>query len=464
MFKLTTDQQIALGLLKDFVEDSIDRVFMLKGYAGTGKTSLILELIKYLKEKKRSYKLLASTGRAAKVLSNKAGDSAQTVHSYIYTYEYNILDNKKGTAKVTFTLKVCTDPFDTIYVIDEASLISDHKDGEQKLQFGTGKLLTDFLTFAGNRKVIFVGDPAQLPPINTLFSPALNLHYVSTTFKKPTKEAFLYEVVRYPKNTGIYQNALTLRKQIDNPAQVKFMTIHARQHQDITVVPLDSILVQNYVEKVKQKGFANAIMVAYTNAMCNALNDLARQRLFPGRNFIGEGDLAIVGTNNYLYNLENGQHIIVRSVSPKVEIRANLHFRDISFSLVNPNGISDIEQNAKIIEEYLYRPKPWLTSEEEYELMKDFFSRTNKEDREKIDVVIEKMRGDSYLNALRIRFGYAVTCHKAQGGEWENLFLILEKTLFAQTKDNKEFLLRWTYTAITRAQNHITMLDNICIK
>jgi len=464
MLKLTTDQEIAFGLLKEFVSDDIDRVFLLKGYAGTGKTSLVLELANFLKEKRIPYKLLASTGRAAKVLSLKTNEKAQTVHSYIYTYEYSEVDSKKNKAKVTFKLKGNVDPPSIIYIVDEASLISDHKSIDQSIEFGTGKLLSDFFSFTENRKVIFVGDPAQLPPINTLFSPAMNAEYISNTFKKPVKEAYLYQVMRYPKDSGIYNNAINLRKLIDNPKQVKYMTIYARQYNDIDVVPLDSELVERYLDKVREKGFSNAIMVAYTNSMCNMLNDRARKLMFPGRASIGPGDLAIVGTNNYLYELENGQHIHIHSVSPKVETMAGLHFRNISFSVVNPDGISDTVLNAKILEEYLYRPKPLITADEELNLLRNFYARTDKEITNDNEKLIRVMGLDPYLNALRIRFGYAITCHKAQGGEWEHIYLILEKILFAQAKDDKEFLLRWTYTALTRAQNHITLLDNICIK
>ncbi len=464
MISLTYDQQIALGLMKEFVHDEVDRVFMLKGYAGSGKTSLIVELIQYLKGKNIPYQLLASTGRAAKMLSLKTGSSAQTVHSFIYTFTYNVLNSQSKTAKVTFSIRDNPTSLNTLFIVDEASLISDHKSVAQSLEFGTGKLLSDFFKFLGHRKAIFVGDPAQLPPINTLFSPALNASYVEKEFRKPVKEAFLYEVIRYAKNSGIYFNAEHIRKQLENPKSVRYMTLFAKNFTDIEVVEFDSILVKQYVDGIRQNGIASSIMICYTNASCNILNQLARQQLFPDRTEMGEGDLVIVGSNNYLYKLDNGQQLYIRNVSDKVERRANLHFRNIEFSLVNPDGISTITLHAKIIDEYLYRPKPIISADEEFELVRDFFIRTDKEIKKDTIQLVEKLGTDPYLNALRIRFGYAITCHKAQGGEWENVYLILEKLLFAQTKDDKEFLLRWTYTALTRAQKRITFLNNICIK
>jgi hypothetical protein len=466
--KLNNEQKEALEKLIDFVTTSNHDVFILKGYAGTGKTVLINELLQRPEVKSIPIQLLASTGRAAKILSLKTNRVAQTVHSYIYSFVYDEFDENKKSIKVQFELRENNiDLLQTIYIIDESSMISNHKDNitEEGLQFGSGKLLTDLFTFCENRKVIFVGDPAQLPPINTLFSPALNEEYLEKTFNRKVASTFLTQIMRYSKTSGIYYNTSRIRETLEKNQRPKYLTIIAKQFPDMEVMPLDYLLIDRYVNTIKTKGYEKAILVAYTNKTCNQLNDLVRNKLFTNSQLPQKGDLCIVAKNNYLHGIENGQHIYINNISEREERVGELHFRDINYYLLTPKGIDKSrEYSGKIIMEYLLRDKPIITHEEEFELYKRFFASLDPDQRKIKDYVIDRFVSDPYIHALRIRYGYAITCHKAQGGEWDTLFLILEKVLFAQTKENPEFLYRWVYTALTRPVNKVVLLDNICIK
>lgn len=346
-------------------------------------------------------------------------------------------------------------------------MISNHRDDSMDagLKFGSGRLLTDFLQFCNKRKVIFVGDPAQLPPINTLFSPALNEDYLQNNFRRKVTLAFLTQIMRYPKTSGVYFNTTRIRETLEKSQKPKYLTILAKHFSDIEVLPLDYMLIDKYVDTIKSDGYEGAILVAYTNRTCNHLNELVRKRLFANYQLPQQGDLCIVGKNNYLYGIENGQHIYINSVDDTEERVGLLHFRNLSYYLVTPNGIDRArEYSGKMIMEYLTREKPIITHEEEFELYKRFFATLHPDLKKNKQYVIEAFSADPYINALRLRYGYAVTCHKAQGGEWNTLFLILEKSLFGQTKENPEFLYRWVYTALTRPIKKVVLLDNICIK
>jgi len=464
ILKLTTDQSISLGLMKKFVNDEIDRVFVLKGYAGTGKTTLIGELLKFMESEDIPFRLMASTGRAAKVMALKTGCEATTVHSYIYILRSNLFDESSKTNRVKFDLKVNNDPINSVYLIDEASMISNHLTGSAVSTFGSGMLLSDIFTFIQGRKVIFIGDPAQLPPINTLFSPALNAQYISRTFHLQAKEAFLYEVMRYDSRSGIGYNATIIRSQIENNTCTGYLKIKVSGFHDLAIESLDTLIINKYVSLFRSNGMHSVILLAYSNKIVNLLNQQIRSLLFPGKERLQQEDLIIVGQNNYMHNLSNGEQLRITFVDEEAEFLAGLTFRRIRYKLVSGMGVETIEHTARIIEEYLYRPKPGLTPEEEYTLMKDFIGRCYRDGlkghKEEID---QRMMSDPYLNALRIRFGYAVTCHKAQGGEWPHVFLILEPMLFVQAITEGVFLRRWVYTALTRAEKNVSFLNNICL-
>jgi ATP-dependent exoDNAse (exonuclease V) alpha subunit len=452
------DQSAAAEKLEQFINDPNTQVFILTGHAGTGKTSMISAIIRYLNERKQTAILLASTGRAAKVVGEKTGYHAETVHKHIYQLNTNISDEKNKIQKLTFRLRTNTSQLNTVYIIDESSMISDHPVESVFINFGTGRLLSDLFFYAGNRKIIFLGDPGQLPPVNTQFSPCLNKDYLMNNKEKATCLASLNQIMRFGHNTGIAYNSNALRQSIAS-GNLSYLEIQQSGFQDITIHYSIEEMVVDYIRSIKSQGIESSLFIAFTNGYTNGINSMVRSILFPKAFTIVKNELLMVVQNNYKFDLTNGEHILVNEVSPKKEQRAGLTFRDISFQFNDTEGYKVM--NGKILEDLLYSSKPSLTQEQEFELWRDFQIRTHQKGiRNKDPEFIEVLITDPYLNALRARFGYAVTCHKAQGGEWNHVFLALEKSLFGLPR---EFQYRWTYTAISRAIKNLHLLDNMCI-
>jgi ATP-dependent exoDNAse (exonuclease V) alpha subunit len=322
------------------------------------------------------------------------------------------------------------------------------------LNYGDGRLLAHIFTFVGNRKVIFIGDPAQLPPVKNKFSAALDVAYIKTNFKISATSAELKTVLRQDKNSGILFNASRLRfPEIETPVLLR---IKASGFNDIKLCYQQSALVREYVELVKTGNFKNAIIITFGNKSVHKFNMMVRQYLFRGKNTATSGEWLMVVFNNYAYDLANGQHVKIISISGATENRANLNFRDVGIE-VEEMGQKRLV-NCKIIEDLLYRPEPSLSIVHENALMKDFTIRMrNMGINPKDDTYEIKFKSDPYLNALRVKFGYAVTGHKSQGGEWPNVLLQLEYSLGYL---DRESVYRWVYTAVTRASKTLYLLKN----
>jgi ATP-dependent exoDNAse (exonuclease V) alpha subunit len=436
------------------------RFFILYGHAGTGKTTLIDSLLKYLAYNKIPVVLLASTGRAAKIVGEKSGSDATTVHRHIYTLDVENTDDDNKIRRLMFCLLKNTDSERTVYIVDESSMISDHFTKGVFIDFGTGKLLTDLFTYLGNRKVIFSGDPCQLPPVNTAFSPALNPAYLSEHHHKSIAVAKLTQVMRHSTASGIYQNATALRQAIENK-RFGWLEINVSRYDDLQVFSSIDDIVNSYAGQVRKYGLEHALLICHTNAMTTDLNRSVRAVLQPRKHNLVAGELLMVVQNNYKFNLANGEHMHVISIDKKAETRAGLTFRTIEGYVNDSKGKKIVK--GLIIDELLYSREPSLSSEQEYLLFKDFVIRASKlKVRPKDPEYLDLMLGDPYLNAIRAKFGYAVTCHKAQGGEWPVVYIILEKSIFNPT--NKENQYRWVYTAISRGIERVNFSDNICIK
>ncbi len=452
------DQRNAAVTLEQFIDDPSSQVFILTGHAGTGKTSMISAIIRYLNDRKQTAILLASTGRAAKVVGKKTGYHAETVHKHIYQLDTNVSDEINKIQKLVFRLRANTNALNTIYIVDESSMIYDHPVESVFINFGIGRLLSDLFFFTGNRKIIFLGDPAQLPPVNALFSPCLNAHYLGNNKGKQTVLASLHEIMRFGRNTGIAHNSNTLRQTIASD-RFSYLRIQQSGFQDITVHYSLEDMVTSYVRSIKSLGIESSLFIGFTNSYTNGINSMVRSILFPKAFTIVKNELLMVVQNNYKFDITNGEHILVNEVSTNKEQRAGLTFRDISFQFNDVEGYKVL--NGKIIEDLLYSSKPSLIQEQEFELWKDFKMRTHQKGiHDKDFEFITTLITDPYLNAIRARFGYAVTCHKAQGGEWNHVFLALEKSLFGLPL---EFQHRWTYTAVSRAVKNLHILDNRCI-
>jgi len=479
-YTLTSGQNGLLDELDKFLSDK-STCFLLKGYAGTGKTFMMKGLTDFLTETKRSFRIAAPTGRAAKVISQKTKHKAYTIHKTIYSSkdlkEFKT-KNEDGTEtfKFYYELKHNEDPDNTIYIIDEASMLSNVYSEGEFFRFGSGYLLKDLINYINfdnndhNKKVIFIGDNAQLPPVNMNFSPALDGKYLQDNCNLVSSEFELTEVVRQKAESGILHNATKLRQslkvnifnQLD--IETSFNDINKTKHE---------ALLSKYLEACNNSIDEETIIVAYSNSSVKEYNDFVRNHFFPNQNTITVKDKIILVSNNYNYpqmELLNGDFGIVKEVSTTnesrtiklkrknrrnetIEINVPLTFRNVTITFTDEE-FKKHDIQCKIIENLLYSRHRDLSSDELKALYIDFKIR-NEKLKSGTKEFKDAIRSDVYFNALRIKFGYAVTCHKAQGGEWANTFLNCKTSM---GYFNSSYF-RWLYTGITRAKENLYTLD-----
>lgn len=458
---LTAQQGEAMTQLRAFL-DGEERCFVLKGYAGTGKTFLIGHLAHELANKSREAWLLAPTGRAARVLSRKTGIEASTIHRAIYNLKELVEHDDKTVAfKFYFRLKdVATDNLDLVVIVDESSMVSDKYSEGEFLRFGSGRLLADLLTYlrltdhTQKTKLIFVGDPAQLPPVNMPTSPALDPTYLKDEHNISANEYELTDVVRQAANNPILVQATEIRK-----------TLLSKCHNKLSIAPSppnieeikQSDLPARYLLSNADARLPRTICVAYSNATCLNLNVAIRAHRFgaKGENPPSTTDVLLVIRNNASTGLLNGDVVsvlwadtIAESVSVRVGIEhATLTFRSVRILAEAEDG-NLVEVGTKIVENILFSEKRDLSPLEQKALYVHFKMRYPAL-RPNTKEFTEALRTDPYFNALQVKFGYAMTCHKAQGGEWEDVFVVFENSR------TDALALRWAYTAITRARSRI---------
>ena len=480
--KLTKSQKNVLKQILDFVNHPTDRVFILKGYAGTGKTTLMRFLIKEFQDKKTAYKLLASTGRAAKILSNLSGGvGATTIHSLIYSFhglnrnfddDEKPLVDKDGQLFLVFepaSLDEKTTP-ETIYIIDEASMVSDvaSKDITQA-KFGNSRLLKEFLEYdsRANSKFIFVGDPCQLPPIEEYYSPALMPSYFSQCFGMHAQETQLTEIMRQKGTSGIVDASKIIRdlyNQAPKDAHVygsrrQWGYLPFRHNRDIELHIDIGAMVDDYVAKVKANGLNRSVCVCKTNKMCSQLSSTIRQKLGFSSAQIQKGDLLMVVQNNGPTGLMNGDVVVVEEIASQAESRAMLTFRHIKVKELFTGKF----YSSLVIEDVVHQERLNLDSMQQKNLFMDFIIRMKKKgiQQKNKDRFHEAMYHDPYLNALRCVFGYAITCHKSQGGEWDDVYVHVPRNI---TMNPTKGAYQWIYTAMTRARKTLHMVDDFFIQ
>lgn len=421
-----------------------EEVFLLRGYAGTGKTSLIKTLVKTLPAYKRKTVLLAPTGRAAKVMSQYSGKAAFTIHKFIY--------RPKGDSSggVTFNLRENKGTH-AIFIVDEASMINDGG-------AGLGSLLSDLLQFVRggvNCKLVFVGDMAQLPPVGVELSPALDARYLSVNYGREVADIEMTEVMRQAEDSGILRNATQLRvKQAEEDFSVPQL------HTSPDVVRL----LEGYeVEEALQDSFAlagsedTAILVR-SNKRAALYNRQIRVRILGQEDEISAGDYLMVVKNNYYWLpqgsragfIANGDTMELLQIYEQKEIYG-FRFARVKARLVDYPGMEPIE--TMILLDVLDKPSASLSWEESGRLynavMEDYMDIPQKYLRHK------KVKENEYYNALQVKFSYAITGHKAQGGQWKNVFI--EKPWMPEAQPDMEHL-RWLYTAFTRASEKIYLI------
>lgn len=458
--QLNKDQKEAFKAIQKFIEHPTADTFVLKGYAGTGKTFLMQYLAKWLKEKNYKFSLLASTGRAATVLRGKTGLTARTVHSELYHFNKvdGVEDDLPEDAPIEtqshmallFTLRL-PDNDKMIYIVDESSMLSNLIDKDSLVTFGSGDLLSDFFAAIGNNKIIFVGDPGQLPPVKQAFSPALDLEWLS----KQNRTAITLTLEKIER-TEAGNDILVLASRIRNMANENYLTrypkLPASNLNNVTLYDFDKELFNNYLTKLKELGPNGTIAIARSNRMVNVINKAVRRDLFGGLDLpLRKDDVLLVTHNNYAVPLANGDFVIGSQVGA-IETKAGLHFQKVHIKAL----LSETEHEILISLDILYGGEINFTKEQSKSLMFDFNkSMKRKNIKLNSDEYKTEMMIDPYLNCLSAKYGYAVTCHKAQGGEWNEVFLFLENSMYAM--DHAE-LFRWWYTAVTRARKclHLT--------
>ncbi len=465
ILKPTQEQQYALNLLRKFVDSEKDQVFVLNGYAGTGKTSLIKILIGFLAGRDMPFGLMASTGRASKILTEKAGFNASTIHKTVYSLDVSELKEESKTKHIRFRIKANQDDSKTIYIIDESSMIADSLLAQSFTQFGTGSLLNDVFTYLDGRKVVFVGDKAQLPPINGNFSPALDLDYLAKKYRITGKSFTLKDVMRYGSSApGLAFNAGNLTQilhsgNFDHPLKIKVSSF-----SHMKVYGLDTRMIQDYCRLFREYGYQEVIFIAYSNRLVASLN-LEIRKLLYGNTLpdLVKGEILMVQQNNYKHNLYNGDHIELVDIAGAAETKAGLTFLPVDVRVKEPDGYRKFR--SFLIKDYLDLLSSKLSNEAEFELTKDFMIRAKKlgiDNKKNPDAFLDFLLQDPYMNAIRARYGYAVTCHKAQGGEWNNVFIILESSLW-NPNSPKSFKFQWTYTALTRSKQNVNLNANYAI-
>jgi hydrolase, P-loop family len=454
---LTDDQRNALVKITEFL-NSDAQIFILKGYAGSGKTTLLKGLVRYLQEEKKQCQVMAPTGRAAKILRKKVGQG-ETIHKSIYKFDR--LENDKNTYEYIYQIRLEEDSERHIYIVDEASMISNKESKQEFFRFGTDILLQDLLTFSrvkqSPNKIIFVGDPAQLPPVTDNTSYALEATFFETEELK-VMQAEMTQVVRQTDNL-ILKNATKIRNLIEQEKKSEL----AFDYDDAFIKIESKEIADLYTNLFPMPKLGQGVVITFSNAQCLHYNQNIRSKIFPNSPELVAGDILLINQNCRAQGIDlfNGDMVQVVEVSnnlithPKIPVPDNgkkhyidLHFRKVRVRLEQ----SDIELDCYIIDSLLNSTARDLTPIEKKALYIDFaihfrdkFDGIYKENSKEFK---EALKNDLFFNALRVKYGYAITCHKSQGGEWDTTFV----DYYGRTGLNNDAL-RWSYTATTRAVN-----------
>jgi len=446
----TDDQSVALKKIAEYIcDNNNDVIFLMTGYAGTGKTSVISSVVKTLDLLRMKSVLLAPTGRAAKVLSYYSGKQAFTIHKKIYRQK----SSKDGIGSFSLDRNLQKDTF---FIVDESSMVS-NSSGDSAL-FGSGRVLDDLIEYVYSGidcKLILVGDTAQLPPVGSIVSPALDpVALGGYGFGLISCE--LKQVVRQSETSGVLMNATRIRLQVaendlDRPS------IDCTNFKD-TIRITGEELIDEISTAYGTCGMEGTIIVVNSNKMANRYNQGIRNKIFYREEEISTGDMVMVVKNNYSLIEEgedgagfiaNGDIAEVRKIK-KYEERYGFHFADMTLKFPDYN----LEVEAKVMMDVLHLDTPALPSDKNKELYQNILADYIhlKTRRKQFDAV----KKDPYFNALQIKFAYAVTCHKAQGGQWERVFI--DQGMFNRNEITIDYL-RWFYTAITRSTDKVYLVN-----
>lgn len=471
--QLAPHQQRALAAIKDFVTGPGD-CFILRGGAGTGKTTLLAALARWLEAENRPHAFVAPTGRAARILGDKTGVSASTIHSCIYAFE-RLTFFEEANAKndpgvrLRFGLKA-DDPGTRLFVVDESSMVGDVEDQQDVLRFGSGRLLADLIEYTRigrpgrppsdpGAKLLFVGDPAQLPPVAERLSPALSADYLRDTFRLVCNGFELTEVHRQEAGSTILDRASAIRQ-----------SIFAKRFNRFDLRPAgEALRAEGIVEGIRRIVDAyryrsgSCVLITFSNAKALELNRAVRGRLWEDEEAdVRVGDRLLVIRNSAQCGLYNGDLVKVVEVadaSARRTIRMHgvepveLSFRGASVAYRGTDGKASRTQ-CLLLENLLHSKERALAPVEQRALLVDFRQRypNLKPGTSEFSAALWS---DPWFNALQVKYGYALTCHKAQGGEWDTAVVNFESGRGARNED----FFRWAYTAVTRAKHTLVTIE-----
>ena len=447
----TENQKKIIESFSDYLsEDNSSTFFVLNGYAGTGKTTIIAAIVAALKSLGIKTILLAPTGRAAKVLSQYSGEKALTIHKRIYREQTNAAYESK------FSLNINREN-EALFIVDEASMLSSGTNADKTL-FGSGSLLDDLIQYvrSGKRcRLMLVGDSAQLPPVGDSYSPALTpaefLPFGDVIYET------MDEVVRQEQTSGILFNATLVRCMLEN-------NIFEIPHLDIQYDDIESVSGGEFLEKLQdcydKYGRDETIVITRSNKRANRYNEGIRRNILFAEEEIESGDMLMVVKNNYHYTeriedcpmsfIANGDIARLKRIRRFEELYG---FRYAS-AVLEFDDYDSTEIECKVLLDTINSEAPSLTYEQSqklfYEVEKDYTDIKSKIKR------FKEIRENEYFNALQVKFSYAVTCHKAQGGQWRAVFI--DRFLFGDEPMTKD-MLRWLYTALTRATERVFLVN-----
>ena len=462
-FEPTADQIHAVDTFARFMTDRDERaVMILRGSAGTGKTSLAGAIVRTMQELRQKVSLLAPTGRAAKVFSLNANLPAATIHRSIYREKaFTGLDGK-------FNLNVNLF-HDRLFMVDEASMISL---SSGNTTFGSGCLLDDLIQYVYNDRncrMLLVGDKAQLPPVGEEESPALRAD-VLRAYGLTVYECDLNEVLRQSQNSGILYNATVIRQMITHDEVTQLPKIRFKGFADISIVPGDE-LIERLASSYSEVGIDETMVITRSNKRANVFNQGIRNMVLGREEELTTGDILMVVKNKYknktnnhaplslegkdveqpaLTFIANGDRAVVRRVR-NVRDLYGFRFADVSLEFPDYNNT---EEEMTVILDALMTEAPALMQEQNEQLfqrvLEDYEDIPLKADR------MKKVREDEYYNALQVKFGYAITCHKAQGGQWAHIYL--DQGYMTDEMLTPDYI-HWLYTAFTRATEHLYLVN-----
>ena len=449
--QLNKKQVLALEKIISFIEDKIsDEIFILKGYAGTGKTYIISNIVKNLWKINKRVVLLAPTGRSAKVLSSYCKKEAYTIHKEIFYTKNNFSGNPE------FTLKINKHK-NTIFIVDEASMISTNR-GEGVGLFSQSLLdnIIKYVYSGFKCKLLIIGDVAQLPPVKSNISYALDDSYLEKEYNKSINSVELTDVVRQEKESGILSYATSIRNKIENYL-FEDISFNSEIFSDVVRVEDGEQLMNLIQDSYNNYGIEETAIIVRSNKRANLYNSSIRDKILNNENIISVGDLLMVVKNNYFWlNNKKDLGFIANGDIIKIEEIYNIKniygfkFAEVKISMVDYPNISPYE--TVLILDSLFINTPAIdfnTMNNLYqEILKDFMNVKTKYKRHM------GVKNNKFFNALQVKFAYSFTCHKSQGGQWSSIFLEFP---FLHNGMDEDFF-RWLYTAITRAKSKLHLI------